>query len=421
VQEVWAPFMADDEQACLASFVADNEDLERLEALLSKFNIFEAVGAVWQELRHSDFLAFLLDPTQNHGLGDLFLKRFLVHALGKASHPPLSVVDIDVVNLGETIVRREWRNIDILLHAPAQRIVCVIENKVGSQEHTDQLGRYREIIAANSKFADHRMVFIYLTPGGDGPSDDAYVPLSYSEIATLVDSAAQTRTSNVQPEVRTLLTHYATMLRRHIVADSEIADLCQKIYYRHRQALDLIFEHRPDLQSDLAEQLRQLISEAVDEHGLIGPSTAKAKRYVGFADKTWMIWPTQLKALGWQIDEEKAPLLFEFENWPDQLTLMLLIRPIDQIPVSIRQVIHEFVRSRPKVFRCKRDLGANYIQIWRKQFLSKQDLEDATWDPLVTKVTTDWHHFLNHDLPLLRQELKQLVWPQASPTNGGGT
>ena len=58
----------------LEALVVDNPDLERLEALLDEFNIFEAIGAVRVELRHSDFLAFLLNPTQNHGLGDAFVK-----------------------------------------------------------------------------------------------------------------------------------------------------------------------------------------------------------------------------------------------------------------------------------------------------------------------------------------------------------
>jgi hypothetical protein len=59
------------------ALVVDNPELERLEALLDEFNIFEAIGAVRVELRHSDFLAFLLNPTQNHGLGDAFVKRLL--------------------------------------------------------------------------------------------------------------------------------------------------------------------------------------------------------------------------------------------------------------------------------------------------------------------------------------------------------
>ncbi len=49
----------------LEHLVVGNEDLERLEALLDQFNIFEAIGVVNQELRHSDFLAYLLDPRGN--------------------------------------------------------------------------------------------------------------------------------------------------------------------------------------------------------------------------------------------------------------------------------------------------------------------------------------------------------------------
>ena len=70
----------DDRQA-LEAFVVENADLEALEGFLEQFNIFEAVGVVRQELRHSDFLAFLLDPRQNHRLGDAFVQRLLQRIL----------------------------------------------------------------------------------------------------------------------------------------------------------------------------------------------------------------------------------------------------------------------------------------------------------------------------------------------------
>jgi len=63
--------------AALERFLIGNLDLERLETLLGQFNLFEAVGVTRQELRHSDFLGFLLDPRAAHGLGDRFLTLFL--------------------------------------------------------------------------------------------------------------------------------------------------------------------------------------------------------------------------------------------------------------------------------------------------------------------------------------------------------
>ncbi len=41
----------------LEEFLVGNRDLERLEAMLDRFNILEALGVVRQELRHSRLLA----------------------------------------------------------------------------------------------------------------------------------------------------------------------------------------------------------------------------------------------------------------------------------------------------------------------------------------------------------------------------
>jgi hypothetical protein len=100
----------------LETFLLDNPDLERVEALVDSFNIFEAIGAVRQELRHSDFLAYLLDPQQRHGLGARFLKRLLQKAVSRveANSAPFNPIDLEIWSLGQTEVLREWENIDIL-------------------------------------------------------------------------------------------------------------------------------------------------------------------------------------------------------------------------------------------------------------------------------------------------------------------
>ena len=99
----------DEKRRWLEAFIVNNADLEELENRLAEFNIFEAIGAVRQELRHSDFLAFLLGPNQNHQLGDLFLKRFLKQALVGVSNPSINAVEIDAADLGNAEVFREWR------------------------------------------------------------------------------------------------------------------------------------------------------------------------------------------------------------------------------------------------------------------------------------------------------------------------
>ncbi len=100
----------------LEDLIINNPDLEKLESMLDRFNIFEALGAVHQEVRHSDFLAFLLNPQQNHGLGDLFVKRLLQEAISQADFvQPITPIDLDIWDLDDIEVRREWQSIDILI------------------------------------------------------------------------------------------------------------------------------------------------------------------------------------------------------------------------------------------------------------------------------------------------------------------
>src|SRR2546421_1704315 len=70
-----------DDRSALEEFVFDNEELSKLEELLGGFNIFDAVGIADAEIRHSNFLRWLLDPSENHGLGSLFLKPVLMDML----------------------------------------------------------------------------------------------------------------------------------------------------------------------------------------------------------------------------------------------------------------------------------------------------------------------------------------------------
>jgi len=112
-------------------------DLVRLTARVSQFNLFEAIGMVRQEVRHSYLLAHLLDPRQTHRLGDAFLRRFLGFF-----HDAIVATDAaGAITLERVTVQREWEFVDLLVEVPSHRLVLLIENKVDSAEHSDQLNR----------------------------------------------------------------------------------------------------------------------------------------------------------------------------------------------------------------------------------------------------------------------------------------
>ena len=388
------------EERLLEQLVVNNAELDELEALLAEFNIFEAIGAVRQELRHSDYLAFLLNPSKPHGLGDAFLKLFLKTVLVAYDRQDLSPIEIDVADLGHIEVNREWSSIDILLKDSRNRWIIAIENKVDAGEGQGQLKKYADLV--EREFPNFRHVFIFLTPERRDPTDGRWEPADYDTVLSVIEAMLDARRSTMGADVATLMSHYAQMLRRHIVSDSRVVDLCQTIYARHKEALDLIFEHRPDLQLEISQTLQELVK---------GESPADldldycSKSYVRFAPKAWDACSLQLSGKGWT--RSKRVLLFEFQNSENSLTLKLIIGPGD--PDFRRALFEHSAENRTLFNGGMPTLTSTWTQIYKKIFLTKGDLQKDDREALFNKLTATWRHFVEHDYAGLRQSLGALL------------
>ncbi|MBS1793568.1 MAG: PD-(D/E)XK nuclease family protein [Acidobacteria bacterium] len=387
-----------DARTLLESFVVENEDLERLEQLLGQFNIFEVIGAVRHELRHSDFLGYLLDPRQNHGLGDEFTRLLLQKALSMAGgmELPISLIDLDVWNLTEIEVSREWQNIDILLIDGTHRLAVIIENKIGSSEHSNQLQRYREII--DHHYPGWNVVGILLTPEGDMPTDDRYISLDYTTICKILESLTEKRASTLGGDVRTLMTHYTQMLRRHIVSESEIVELCRRIYKKHKQALDLIFEHRPNEQAAVIELVRSLIES--------DPALRLdrcAKTLIRFAPARWYEINEMSQGQGWT----QSGQIMLFEVYAEPLKIVLWIGPG---PVESRQKLMDMALNNNPPFRSQsKTLKQKWNSVFRKNLLSSKDSEDSHFEDLQERVEKAWRDFASLDLPKIMSTVEQTM------------
>jgi len=229
-----------EQRTLLERFIVGNQDLEELEAKISRFNIFEAVGMVRQEVKHSNFLQFLFNPLEKHQLDDLFLKKLLIEVLRDVEDTPSDGLDIADSCFADADVRREWRYIDLLIHSPSNNFVCVIENKIDSTEGFNQLQTYKSVI--DREFPHCKKLFVYLTKGGDTASQTEWLSLSYSTIADIIEKICEERQSSLSPEIKISMRHYGDLIRRHLMSESDIAELCRKIYKQHRQAIDLIYQ-----------------------------------------------------------------------------------------------------------------------------------------------------------------------------------
>lgn len=245
--------------AALESFVIDNEDLVELEERIGRFNIFDALGIVRVEIRHSNFLAWLLDPAESHGTGQLFLRSLLMDVLRQTPHDlrPMSPVELDGLELGGVEIKREADNIDILIAAEEPPLVIAIENKIDAGEHSDQLNRYRAVV--EKRYPDHKKLFVFLTRSGSEPSDDAWTMYSYAELHSTLTRARRLSRDSIGDDVGAFVDHYLRMIGSRFMNDPKIDELCERIYKNHRQALDLIFERKGDARSQLVSAFAQAI------------------------------------------------------------------------------------------------------------------------------------------------------------------
>jgi len=238
-------------------------DFERLELNLKLPNIFRILRISRTEIRHSNFLAWLLNPNESHNLRDTFLKHFLLDIS----------VEFDTLNFQDFEIRREWKNIDLLIITNGFA-VC-IENKVDSQEHSNQLVRYKEII--KESFPKHQHYFVYLTTDGDEPSDIEYEKYSYSQVVETLTHALQLYERRLTSEVKQYIQDYIEILKIEIMKEHELNDLALKIYNNHKEALDFIFENKPDLATEFYKYFEKKVK---DKGWIIGSPNKGVVRFL---------------------------------------------------------------------------------------------------------------------------------------------
>lgn len=387
----------------LEALVVNNPDLERLKALLGRFNIFEAVGLVRQEIRHSAFLTFLLDPQQNHGLEDAFVKRLLQKAIMSAPDvfAPITPTEANLWNLEQLEVRREWWHIDILLLDKRNRLAVIVENKIDTGEHFGQLTRYYETVKKH--YPAYKPVGVYLTPSGNRPSHKAYATLGYSTVVGILDDLASDQASVSNPDLQILLTHYTQMLRRHIVGDPEIAKLCRQIYRDHKEALDLVYRHRPNPKMDSRKLLDQLIDNT---EGLVRKGGIK-NDYILFRPQKWdNVAPLSGRQGG------SGLLGFVFHNQPwggsGELILFLEMSPGDE---SVRRKLFEMGQKNEKLFNDLIDPDTNdNPKLYRRTFLDSKFFEEATDEVREEEIRKHWMEFLEDDLARIDAALERESW-----------
>lgn len=286
------------EQELLYNFIVNNHNLEILESHIKVFNPFRILKIENYEIRHSNVLAWLLNPNENHGLNDYFLKKVISQIIlenEETFNQRINLLDIHLAEFGDSIVRREEHNIDILLISKRNKILLIIENKIHSKESKYQLTNY--VNYAKNTYHDYTLIPILLTKTGDEPeNNDEFGIFSHESIHRLISETLSLKREYLTSELASFIDFYLKTLEKTLGMNEDLKELCLKIYNEHKEAIDLIFETIGSNETSLKEAFNNFIS---NRDGEIHPFDIRDK-------ELWFL-PTQLmnklprRDVGWRI------------------------------------------------------------------------------------------------------------------------
>lgn len=293
--------MTEEELYVKKALCALGEELEKVEKRDYKgINIFKAAGVERQEVKHSAFAAWLLSPSEKHGLGNLFLKKFveklfahgnraeedtpeiLTNAQILAKAGLYSVSDAasfieakDIKTETEKVIIDKESRIDIFLSSRSARTVMVIENKVFTSTHDEQLTRYeKKEVGGIAEWKDWKKIFVYLTPHGDLPYElkadgsveynPSWCVFSYSTVLDIIGEIMSSPRGTVSNKLRYILEDYIEMVNNKILkTNADLRALCKKIRREHKEALDILMNYTDSIE-DVVSFAEQQICASLD-------------------------------------------------------------------------------------------------------------------------------------------------------------
>jgi hypothetical protein len=243
-----------DETVRLIEALIEDAEFQSLNRELSETTLFDILGLSLEERIHSRMLGWLMDPAASHGLGGATLRRFLYSAAKLARSQlidldgngyPMTPLQAETYSFSDLVIRAEYclsteRRLDLLLWSERERWLCVIENKILSDEGEEQTtDYYSEMLNGFPAAKFPYRLFVYLTPEGDGPKSRHFIPMKYSALECLLSRGSDSASTFG----RTAIDQYVRCLRRRVVEREQLQEVCVRLYRNHRSAIDTIVRY----------------------------------------------------------------------------------------------------------------------------------------------------------------------------------
>lgn len=215
----------------------NDKELRELSLLVNKFNPFRVLKTQHYEIRHSNFLSWIMAPYESHNLDDKFLLEFFNN----------DIFNRNIKNIKDAEIRREYKDIDLLIISKSNNFVCAIENKIWSNEHDDQLHKYKNIV--ENEFDKFEKEYIFLTVDGKSASNSAYKNISYKQIKNILENIKE----HSQNDIKNFIEQYISVLNNDIFEEDnkEILDLSNNLSCKYTKILNKIFTNAINIKNIL--------------------------------------------------------------------------------------------------------------------------------------------------------------------------
>jgi hypothetical protein len=230
----------------------EDAEFQNLHKRLSENTIFDLLGVSMEERIHSRMLGWLLNPSESHGLGVTIIRRFLFKAAqlarfqhlayGEAGGQLITPLHAETFSFSDLVIHPEYRlktarRPDLLLTSKDERWLCLIENKILSDEGDEQTTDYYD--GVHKEFPPKEFpnrLFIYLSPKGLRPKSRQFLPMSYSAVADLLEINQNLASAFG----RTAIDQHIKCLKGQVVEEKQLQDVCWKLYRKYGLAIDKI-------------------------------------------------------------------------------------------------------------------------------------------------------------------------------------
>ena len=223
------------------------------EALQARpFNLFDVLRNAEYEIRHSNFLAWLLQPGESHGIGSEFLREVVGYLNERPDNANIArMPELSAYEARRIRVVRELDNVDVtvFIERPDNPLLIAIENKMEerSPAHEKQAKHYDGKL--RERYRDqYRIQSVLLTTSPDGNhSESSLIYMSWFRIHEIVSSIlAAGRFGSGAASV--FVGQYLDIVDRMLRPQNQQASFDALVAQHHDLLTRLVTEREKDLQ-----------------------------------------------------------------------------------------------------------------------------------------------------------------------------